>query len=71
MLLTKVSPLSGKENTIELDITEEQLADYQEGGECIQDAFPNLNLDEREFIMTGITAAEWESLFGEAPAEEL
>jgi hypothetical protein len=26
----------------------------------IQDAMPRLNENEREFIMTGITAEEWE-----------
>ena len=31
----------------------------------IQDIFPNLNDDEREFIMTGYTPADWRTLHGE------
>ena len=34
-------------------------------GMNIQDAFPMLNADEREFLMTGITPEEWDDLFGE------
>lgn len=39
--------------------------DYEFRGELIQDAFPFLTYDEREFILTGITAGEWDELFGE------
>jgi hypothetical protein len=28
----------------------------------IQDAMPNLSADEREFIMTGMTPADWEKM---------
>lgn len=28
-------------------------------GALIQDAFPMLNADEREFLMTGMTVADW------------
>jgi hypothetical protein len=38
---------------------------WQMNGALIQDAFPYLNNVEREFIMTGITQAEWDELFGE------
>lgn len=37
---------------------------YDEGV-LIQDAFPFLTPDEREFMMTGITPEEWDRLFGE------
>ena len=30
-----------------------------EKGELIQNAFPMLNADEREFLMTGMTVADW------------
>ena len=32
-------------------------------GELIQNVFPGLTPDQREFIMTGITPESWESLF--------
>ena len=34
-------------------------------GSYIQDVFPNLNADEREFIMTGLTPEAWNKIFGE------
>ena len=33
-------------------------------GSYIQDVFPNLNADEREFIMTGLTPEAWTEIFG-------
>jgi len=33
------------------------------GRVAIQDCFPGLSADEREYIKTGITADEWENLF--------
>lgn len=38
---------------------------YEVEGKHIQDAFPFLTDNEREFILTGITAEEWDELFGE------
>lgn len=38
-----------------------------EAGVLIQDAFPTLAADEREFLMSGITKEEWESIFGKEP----
>jgi hypothetical protein len=64
MTVTKTSSFSGNVNTLDIDVTEEQIASWQ-GGELIQNAMPNLTADEREFIKTGITAEEWEELFGE------
>lgn len=69
MYLTKVSPITGKENSLELDITEEELYDYINGGKLIQEAFPWLSAEEREFILTGITPEDWKSIFGTKPSE--
>jgi hypothetical protein len=38
-------------------------ADYQ-NGKLMQEAFPFLNANEREFLMTGISPEEWNALFG-------
>lgn len=62
--ITRKSMLSGIERTLELDITPQQAADYL-NGKLIQEAFPNLSDDDREFIMTGITPDEWDAAFGE------
>ena len=62
MKITKTSPFSGNTNVMEIDVTQEQIALW-ESGVLIQNAMPNLSADEREFIMTGITPAEWDSAF--------
>ena len=64
MKITRVSTMSGVERTLEINVTEGQLARWK-AGELIQVAMPQLTDDEREFIMTGITAEEWEDMFGE------
>jgi hypothetical protein len=37
-------------------------AKWKEGA-LIQEAFPELNPEQREFLMTGITPSEWEEAF--------
>jgi len=62
------SPLTGNVNKMYLDISQEQIAEWNAPAEerrLIQDIFPNLNDDEREFIMTGYTPADWRNLHGE------
>jgi len=65
MKVTKQSQISGVVRTMELDITAQQLWNYEMGLGLIQDVFPNLNSSEREFLMTGVTDEEWNSVFGE------
>lgn len=65
MKVTRTSMLSGKIRTFDLEVTQEQLDAYAEGTICIQDAFPHLGADEREFLKTGIVSEEWEAAFGE------
>jgi hypothetical protein len=60
--ITKISPISGNENTREINVTPEQLTTWQMGA-LIQNAMPNVSAEDREFIMTGITPDEWESMF--------
>ena len=67
MLVTNTSQLSGKETTLELDITHEQLERFENrraNGEYVQTIFPNLTPAEREFLLTGISPIEWENIFG-------
>ena len=64
MQITRTSMISGNTNTMELDVTQEQLTAW-ENGMNIQQAMPQLNADEREFVKTGMTPTEWEELFGE------
>lgn len=65
MKITKVSPFSGIEHTLDLpNLSEIQLSDYEASGQPIQIVLAQLTPDEREFIMTGITAEEWDDAFG-------
>lgn len=64
MLVTRKSMFTGIERTLDLDITQEQVDAYNNGAK-IQHAFPHLSADDREFIMTGATADEWDNAFGE------
>ena len=65
MLIIRTSPFSGNTNSMEIEVTQEQLSSW-ESGVLIQNAMPNLSADEREFIMTGITPEEWDSAFKQA-----
>jgi 7,8-dihydro-6-hydroxymethylpterin-pyrophosphokinase len=62
MKVTRKSQASGETRTMDLDITQQQLIDYEKGMK-IQYAFPNLTTSEREFFMTGITEEEWNAMF--------
>ena len=66
--VSRISPLTGNVNKMYLDITQEQVEEWNKPGKerrLIQDIFPNLNEDEREFIMTGYTPADWRQLHEE------
>lgn len=62
MKVTRKSLFSGQVNTMDLDVTEEQLARWR-AGENIQDVFPNLTADEREFLISGCLPDEWDEMF--------
>ena len=64
MLVERISVISGQVNTMALPITVDQLENYYLEGMLLQDAFPNLSASQREFIKTGITAKEWDNLYG-------
>jgi hypothetical protein len=62
MLITRKSFLTGVERTRDLPITQLQI-DAWENGMLVQEAFPNLSADDREFIMTGVISDEWDNAF--------
>ena len=61
MQITRTNPFTGKTNTRDLDVTEAQMIAYYEEGVLLQNAFPNLSADDREFIKTGID--NWDEMF--------
>jgi len=62
MKITRMSPYSFEENTLDIDITIEQYIKWQEGA-LIQDVMPDLTPDEREFLITGLAPGEYEDMF--------
>jgi len=68
MKITRTSILTGKTHTMDLPVSQEQLDAYAKG-EYIQYAFPQLLPEEREFIKTGITPAEWDEKLGKEDEE--
>lgn len=69
MLLSHKSQISGKINTMDLDVTKEQLDKFNAGA-YIQDVFPHLTAGEREFILTGVTPEEWDAVMGSEDDDE-
>lgn len=63
MRILRVSPLTGEWNEKELPITAEQLYAWEHLGKHIQDAMPHISPADREFVMTGLTEADWEAMF--------
>ena len=47
---------------MDLPVTLDQVDAYMQGV-SVQDAFPQLDSEEREFIKTGITAKVWDEIF--------
>jgi hypothetical protein len=64
MNITRTSPVTGKENTMYIDVCREQM-DSWVNGMLIQKAMPNISAVQREFIMTGLTPEDWDTMFGE------
>lgn len=61
--------MTGSENEMDLPVSPERVSNWLESRErdpqltpLIQDAFPELNNEQREFILTGSTGDEWERL---------
>lgn len=66
MLISKRSPVTGKINTMELNVTPIQLHLWQQGM-LIQRVMPNLTAEQREFLISGCTQEDWDKLY---PKEE-
>lgn len=70
MMITRTSPYSGKENTKEINVTEEQLNNWR-NGMLIQKAMPNVSVDDREFIINGMTPEDWKEMQNESDLNSL
>ena len=61
MQITKQCMLTGDTNTMEIDVTQDQL-DAWKNGMLIQDAMPDLTADHREFLISGTTPEMWSKM---------
>jgi hypothetical protein len=66
MKIERVSMFTGKTNTMEIPLEGHQKAylGWVRGVGLIQNMLPHLTPDQREFLMTGVTPAEWDEAFG-------
>lgn len=64
MIISRKNPLTGATVQKVLDITDAQMQQWK-SGTPIQIAFPHLSPGDREFILTGCCAGDWEKIFGE------
>lgn len=64
MILKRISLLSGKMSEMNINIPEDELLEWLKMNPrpLIQNHFPQLSPDEREFILTGITSKEWDEI---------
>lgn len=60
----RTSLFTRKRNTMRLPMTREEFAAWQ-GGALIQDVWPDMTADQREFLISGATPEEWEAEFPE------
>jgi hypothetical protein len=61
MIITKRSILSGFEHSRQIDVDPDKYEAWRTGADrrMIQDVFPELSDDDREFMLSGITPEEW------------
>lgn len=64
MIIAMRSILTNITHFAELAITNDQVDKFTKGLK-VQDAFPNLSADEREFLLNGIVPGELEAMFPE------
>lgn len=64
MRITKISALTGRVHSREIDVDERRLTRWRLGhdGRLIQHVFPELSAADREFLLTGTTPQEWEQI---------
>lgn len=67
MTILTTCPICGKVN--EVNVKFEDYLRWQ-GGDLIQDAFPYLNANDRELLLSGICSKCWDKMYGENDDDE-
>lgn len=63
MEITRTNIFSGETNALEVPITQEQFDRWQ-SGELIQNVMPELDIELREFLISGFLPGGFDKLFG-------
>jgi hypothetical protein len=69
MKITRTDPFTGEAHTLDIGVSIEQL-NLWKSGVLIQDAMPNIEPEDREFIKTGITPESWDATFNNQQNKE-
>jgi len=67
--VTRISPVTGKTNTLQLNISSDDYERWKTGDFLIQNIFPHLTDDEREFIISGCLPGEFELWVGQEESD--
>ena len=70
--LTRISRLTGRHNSREIDVDPGRVKKWDLLGTAaplVQVAFPDLDDDDREFLLNGTTPEEWDELMGPEEAD--
>jgi hypothetical protein len=67
MLVKMTNPMTGVVGEMEMPVTPTELAEWRGGAGPIQNVLPQLNEDQREFLISGLTPKDWEDMFGPKP----
>jgi len=63
MLVTKKHLLTGVMNTMDLPVTQEQMDLYNSPKRPnVQDIFPDLDVDQREFLISGMLPGDYDNM---------
>ena len=66
MMIQRYCMIIGKVQQMDLPITEEQLRWWKQGA-LVQDVFPHLSSDQREFLLSGLLPGQFEEILGPEP----
>lgn len=61
--ISKLCAVTGKLYSV--TVSQPRYVGWLGGNNMIQDAFPELSSDDREFLISGSTPAEWDKMFGD------
>lgn len=65
MLIKRYCVFNHKVQEMDIPVTHERLDMWTSGGGLIQDIFPDLSPDQREFLLTGTLPGQWSQFIGE------